>query len=386
LLSATRLLVISDYNTTTATTVASSGGYINTLLGSIIPLVPVFIPYVALLLLLFQRFILSAIAFVSAAFIAPTPLTLPVTLPLARADEHYIAALVTGNKLITVLLAVVLVGAAWTYHRSFFEALGTLGAVIVALALLSTVSIRDLSLPQRLRLAATGDLRVIAAVLGDLPRAALLGLLIIPLVLNYYNSFPGSGALVSTVAVVTTLALLPYIWYIYPIPHHSGYYAAVLHEPWLPAEKVTLSTGRVYYGYVLSSDTAWFTLLLANSRTIRYVPADDVIGQKLCQPKLQDQPAQNPPLIALLYTPPAHISQCPDRDIATTRISILSHGQSLRAISLAVHIPPKKIISTTNDYQHQKLSAALRTYENLHNWNAPTPVGQHFWYYPRVRP
>src|ERR1022692_4553030 len=97
LISATRLLIVSDYNTTTATTVASSGGFVNTLLGSIIPLVPVFIPYVALILLLYKHFILSIIAFVSAAFIAPTPLTVPLTLPLARADGHYVAGLVAGN-------------------------------------------------------------------------------------------------------------------------------------------------------------------------------------------------------------------------------------------------------------------------------------------------
>ena len=56
LISATRLIVVSDYKTTTAVAIASSGGYVNTLVGSIIPLIPVFAPYVALTLLLFKRF------------------------------------------------------------------------------------------------------------------------------------------------------------------------------------------------------------------------------------------------------------------------------------------------------------------------------------------
>ena len=45
LISAVRLLIISNYNVTTAVTVAESGGYINTFLGSLIPLVPVLMPY-----------------------------------------------------------------------------------------------------------------------------------------------------------------------------------------------------------------------------------------------------------------------------------------------------------------------------------------------------
>jgi hypothetical protein len=47
---------------------------------------------------------------------------------------------------------------------------------------------------------------------------------------------------------------------------------------------------------------------------------------------------------------------------------------------------PYRIISITNDYQHGLLSAALRAYECKHDWNAPTPVGQHFWYYPSIIP
>src|SRR5579864_5679680 len=88
LIGATRLFIISDYNTTTAVTIASSGGYFSTLLGSVIPLVPVFMPYMALILLLFRRFLLSIIAFAFAAFVTPTPLALPATLSIVRADGH----------------------------------------------------------------------------------------------------------------------------------------------------------------------------------------------------------------------------------------------------------------------------------------------------------
>src|SRR5260370_28045296 len=54
LISVVRLLIVSDYNPVTASAIVSSGGFFDTLLGTIIPLVPIFIPYLALLLLFFN--------------------------------------------------------------------------------------------------------------------------------------------------------------------------------------------------------------------------------------------------------------------------------------------------------------------------------------------
>ena len=54
LLAATRVLIVSDYNPTTALAVGSSSGYVNTLFGSVLPLVPVLMPYIALVLLYFS--------------------------------------------------------------------------------------------------------------------------------------------------------------------------------------------------------------------------------------------------------------------------------------------------------------------------------------------
>jgi len=76
LISAARLIIVANFNTTTAVTIASTGGFVNTLLGTVIPLVPAFMPYLALLLLLFRRFLLSIMTFVFAAFISPTSISL----------------------------------------------------------------------------------------------------------------------------------------------------------------------------------------------------------------------------------------------------------------------------------------------------------------------
>jgi len=51
LIAVIRLLTVADYNPATAAGIVSSGGYVDTLLGTIIPLVPIFTPYLALLLL-----------------------------------------------------------------------------------------------------------------------------------------------------------------------------------------------------------------------------------------------------------------------------------------------------------------------------------------------
>ena len=75
LIAAGRLIIVANFNTTTAVTIASTGGFVNTLLGTVIPLVPVFMPYLALLLLLFRRFLLSIMTFIFAAFISPTSIT-----------------------------------------------------------------------------------------------------------------------------------------------------------------------------------------------------------------------------------------------------------------------------------------------------------------------
>src|SRR5215469_4076908 len=62
IISIIRVLIVADYNTTTALAIASSGGYVNTLFGTIIPLVPIFLPYVALGLLFSDRVILAIAA------------------------------------------------------------------------------------------------------------------------------------------------------------------------------------------------------------------------------------------------------------------------------------------------------------------------------------
>jgi hypothetical protein len=343
LISAGRLLIISNYNTTTATTIASSGGYINTLLGSIIPLVPVFIPYVALLLLLFRQFTLSALTFAFAAFIAPTSLTLPISRSLAAEDTYVLLARIDANRPTTLAIALLIVIIAYLYFRSFVEALATLLMLTVAVALLSAPIIKDLYLPSSLQSANSRE-RSIGPLFRQHANTALPSterhviiaiifvLVVILIVTNLAaitfgwlwlaepataviavvaRAIPDIATLV--IALVTTIAFFPYIYNIYPVPHHTEYYVGILRSPWLPAEKLSLRSGRNYYGYALSADHDWFTVLLSKTRKIVYIHTDDIVRRSVCETLSQRKIPLERPLITTFYRKPATIRPCADR-------------------------------------------------------------------------
>jgi hypothetical protein len=88
LISVTRLMIISNYNVATASTIASSGGFVNTLLGTVIPVVPIFMPYIALALLFLDRIVLGILALAAALLISPTGLSRQIAIAIAKRDEH----------------------------------------------------------------------------------------------------------------------------------------------------------------------------------------------------------------------------------------------------------------------------------------------------------
>jgi hypothetical protein len=398
LISAGRLIIVANFNTTTAVTIASSGGFVNTLLGTVIPLVPIFIPYLALLLLLFRRFLLSVITFIFAAFISPTSITLGAGLRLAEADWSRTAAVAANYRIISIVAVLAVLAALWAYNRSFVEGLSVVLVMVAAFTLLIAGPNEYLSLP--LRSAGSNERHLVArasaGAYGFSGLTILIFLVILAIVavaLSAQSNFSDllnrfSWVLTGAVALVAAIAFFPYLHFIYPVPQDRGYYADTTHAMWLPAEQIKLKTGLAYYGYVLSSDDVWFDVLLVNSRVIAYISTDDIVARSVCQPKAQSQYPlkQQPPLIPWLYHSPQPLPSCPNQDEIALITPFLSEGQPLRQISLTLHVQPYRIISITNDYQHGLLSAALRAYECKHDWNAPTPVGQHFWYYPSIIP
>lgn len=86
LISATRLLIVSNSNPATAAAIVSSDGYINTLLGSLLPMVAIFMPYIALMLLFFRFVILSVLCFMAASLITPATAAPSVVLGMIHRD------------------------------------------------------------------------------------------------------------------------------------------------------------------------------------------------------------------------------------------------------------------------------------------------------------
>jgi hypothetical protein len=259
----------------------------------------------ALILLLLKRFLLSIMLFAFAAFITPSPLSLHDAARVSSLDWHHISQIVShwvpssSKSLIVfaiiIILSLAVIGPLWGHHRELAEVAGMVAVTIVAAALLLPTSSVRLSIPVDLRLASDTDTQrehqFITLTTAYWPIAIAIGLSIVFLN-GAYSTFP--RLLSTTVAIVATFALFPYVSAFYPIPQqHGSYYSEVLHELWLPAEKIVLTKGQTYYGYILSSDTVWDTVLLTN-RKILYLHDQDIVHRSVCQPLSTPAPAPYP--------------------------------------------------------------------------------------------
>ena len=135
LISVTRLLIVANYDTTTATAIASSGGYVNTLLGAVIPLVPIILPYLAIVLLIFRRFVLSALTFGATLLVSPTRLTPLTALNSLKEDCQVVVVLVSGH----LPLSIFILGTLLIFDLSAFgHTFGSGSMIAITLALLAT--------------------------------------------------------------------------------------------------------------------------------------------------------------------------------------------------------------------------------------------------------
>jgi hypothetical protein len=160
LISAGRLIIVANFNTTTAVTIASSGGFVNTLLGTVIPLVPVFMPYLALLLLLFRRFLLSIMTFIFAAFISPTSITAAQGLGVAEAYWNRTVTVFHSDRAIALVILIVIFIVVWIYNRSFVEGLSIIVVMVAALTLV--IAIPNPYFPSPVRMASNNEQHLVA--------------------------------------------------------------------------------------------------------------------------------------------------------------------------------------------------------------------------------
>jgi hypothetical protein len=223
--SVARLLIISDYNTATASAIAASGGYVDALLGTVIPLIPLLLPYLALVLLFVNRVIPGLLALLATALISPMELSRPA-----------------ANRLFTQNLAAIS------------------GASDVALGFLAFLTL--------------------VAVLALL--VTLAGI--------------GWGTSIRILGMMICIALLPTVVRLYPLPVTGTFYTQLLRQPWLPAEMITLRSGRTFTGYILADDGNWIVVLNDAARTVLYYPSGEITAQRICT---TGRTPAGPPLITL---------------------------------------------------------------------------------------
>lgn len=139
LIAVARLLIVSNYNPTTANAIVSSGGYVNTLLSTVVPLIPAFLPYIALILLLFRRMAAGALALTASAFVSPAAMSGSAAIALAKDDWRSVYKWESVRFILLLLLfAVAVVLLAGNLGLGYSSFLRTLGAII-ALALVPYV-------------------------------------------------------------------------------------------------------------------------------------------------------------------------------------------------------------------------------------------------------
>ncbi len=134
LVSVIRLLLIADYNTTTALAIASSGGYVNTLFGSVIPVIPLLLPYIAMVLLFSGRVILGLLAALATCLVSPTTARPSAVLQSSSGAWHRISTggwiyLFVGlGVLVVLLLLIELVGIG---YAAVFRSLAVIAFIVL---------------------------------------------------------------------------------------------------------------------------------------------------------------------------------------------------------------------------------------------------------------
>lgn len=135
LIAIVRLLIVSNYDPTTANAIVSSGGYVNTLLSTVVPLIPVFLPYIALVLLFFRRTVAGALALTASALVSPTAMGGSAAIALAKEDWCSLYKWESAHFILMLLLFVVafvlLVGNLGLGYSSFIRTLGTIFALLL---------------------------------------------------------------------------------------------------------------------------------------------------------------------------------------------------------------------------------------------------------------
>jgi len=345
--SAARLLIISNYDTTTATTVAASSGVVGTLLGTIVPLLPLFLPAIVIFFVIFRQWGLVVLTALLTAFVSPAYYRSVVNALEVTANEageiwrglldvypNLQDEIVDMTESIWGWLEIPL-GFMWNWFEEFLRGLGMLDD------------------NRELRTVLNEWRRVLALEWPDflgvwngwpwwvkVAAICALATLVWTLYAPPWNYFPRGGLFSETRQRISKLTRWPntavrifgiaaysvilaatcglFVLYVHTLygadpdrdRNVTSEMSEILRRPWLPAEEIQLSAGGPpLVGYTLSITSGWHVLLDERTRTIRYLRATEVATRTVCR-LTEPTEAIPSPLIELEGVVPGKVPIC----------------------------------------------------------------------------
>lgn len=330
--SAARLLIISNYDTTTATTVAASSGVVGTLLGTIVPLLPLLLPAIVIFFVIFRQWglvVLAALltAFVSPAYYRSVVNALEITANEAREIWRGLLDVYPNLKDDIVNITQdtwgwleIPLGFLWNLFEGLLRALGILDLLKEWPDLLGIWN----GWPWWVKVAAICALATLVWTLyappwNYFPRGGLLSGT--RQAISEFTRWPNTAIRILGIAaygVVLAAACGFFVLYVHTLygadpdedRNVTSEISAILRRPWLPAEKVQLSSGGPpLVGYTLSVASGWHVLLDERTRVIRYIRATEVTTRTVCRLAEPTEPIP-PPLIELEGVVPGKVDDC----------------------------------------------------------------------------
>jgi hypothetical protein len=278
--SATRLLLIGNYDTTTAIAIAAAGGVVGTLLGTIAPLLPPFLPIICLGAAVTRRWLTLLFAALATALVSTT------YAPLSEGRKNAWHSF--GHEFL-IRAKVFDLQSMWHYWP--------LAAICAGIGTFLTLW----DPPQGLRMDPNSLAVSMIALVFRLAFSAVVGATCAFIALLAQNIYSAPRDLSSALSQ----------------GHHRGDLnvttaSEILRRPWVPAELITLKSGAVVVGYTLSTKDKWFVVLNAHDRTIKYIFADNVTDRKICSLEKNIKKQIPAPIIRLQDVNIAPTPPCPD--------------------------------------------------------------------------
>jgi hypothetical protein len=280
-ISAVRLLIIANYDPTTASAIASSTGVVGTLLGTLIPIVPALLPLLAMVMMIFRRPILLAFAVIGTVLVSPA---------YATPKEAWLE---TINQFATVMHAIKtgdprlerhVLTLGWQQDRT---------SLIIGIAVVAVIAIDNY---KKLLISRYRNLWSDP----DLSRSEKI----------FFSGTTTLGKLVAAVVFgVFFGAFFFFTTTIYHVPYNVTEMSVVASQPWMPSEEVAVKSGKTFVGYTLNAGDNWYVFLQEKDRTIYYFPEDEVVSRTLCQLS-GEHGANRSPLVKLINIRAPKVPQC----------------------------------------------------------------------------